>query len=1168
MEGWMRKRAVLKSVPDLWQHQYLLLDYVNNNAFSGVMNAISLDDLTCVIKDLPDGKAAGLSGISNKLWKHCDSSVLGLFLNLLNICLKEAWVSMISKPYEWEGVLTNTKLNTLIETACKIFSKLLFNRILSVYSLFNVLHGNNFSVLKGTTTQSPIFAIGSVVKDALKKDCELWLVLQNMHKAYDFRIFYDLLLCKIKRQASLCKYQIDTKFVAKTSRIKGQDSLILFLAASVLVDNTILQVNFLVNNISINNKKTVAIPINQKVGNTSLLISGLLISIAHRKKSHQYLGIYLLSEGLSKPSLAKMHTDVRFFVNLVFKKAILDKQFLYLVSAVLQSIVNYRTQFSFVSRNVYTKDFPNKTLYHPFLYDLKSFEQLQTECKVASVLCFSNAGSVLGRLFNYSPVNNFLAGVIRIFLDYNLSLDNLSVFAFCFLGGTPISTILEASLFYNKTFYHWKRLDLKGSVPWWFTLTMDVCSSGAVFRLGQYLSSANMGVVSVYTDGSLGNLDLDLGIGAKVGRLVSLTMVELQAIALALVCVPSDSSVVVYSDSQTVLDVCVAESALVSPDFHNCCWIKWHSIINLIRGKRFNVSWHKIKRHSDIIDNEHADELASLVANSSLALPVLVKKRFIKAGGVSSGFNVIDDNLLGDVDWFCTALVWHSNSYMATGFISKSMAGLHSYFLKTFHHCLLIAVWKHLYSKVYPSVSCLYCGKVESSDHFFVCMFDSVALLSLYTSDNMLYTAVSKGFVFRDWVQEALFILSDAKVVRRFIIEFVQELGAAYHMNIWLVRAKYRALMKKDGLILFNGSVYSVTHVDISSAPSVLEFTNFDLVCNCLLGLGADSLLVYTNRSLAGLSTLNVKSGVAVFFDDINMGLSIKVSGLLSSTLVELQAIALALECVPAVSKVSLFSDSQTTLNACSSGNRVVTGELLTDIDWRRSSSIWHPDSHMAAGFTSIWTAGLCTYFMKALHHRLPVAVCKRLYDRSYPSVVCLFCGSVEVSDHVFSCDSDFANHDRLLGEFVVKWKNISGLRGPSFCVLQTLSSCILDTSVCGALCKSFVFNDWFFEAVSVFGDLKLAGAKIVDFVRDFYLAFRDEVWLVRVKHCAFMKKHGLIPRDGSVPVSISGLSSLYLAGVVRLLGIDDALGIKFGLCKFSLFVSGALNAVSVHIGA
>ncbi|KAG9284039.1 hypothetical protein G9A89_022813 [Geosiphon pyriformis] len=44
-------------------------------------------------------------------------------------------------------------------------------------SKFAILHGDNFSMLKETTTQSLIFAVGSVVEYALEKNCKLWLVL-------------------------------------------------------------------------------------------------------------------------------------------------------------------------------------------------------------------------------------------------------------------------------------------------------------------------------------------------------------------------------------------------------------------------------------------------------------------------------------------------------------------------------------------------------------------------------------------------------------------------------------------------------------------------------------------------------------------------------------------------------------------------------------------------------------------------------------------------------------------------------------------------------------------------------------------------------------------------------------------------------------------------------
>ncbi|KAG9295592.1 hypothetical protein G9A89_000957 [Geosiphon pyriformis] len=982
MEGWTRKCELVTDIFADWCCQYQPLKYIFDDVFSRIMDPISSGELLGVVSDLPNDKAAGLSGILNELWKHYDESILNMLL--------KAWVSMIPKPYEWEGIFSDR-----ISLAC---------------STHNVLCGDNFLVLKSTMIQSPIFAVSSVVEDALEKNCELWLVLQDMKKAYDFvgwehlkkslirikmcgrfiqffggihnnrvnrvmtdfgltdgkvfssllwHIFYDFLLCKVKRQEEFYGYRLNSHFVAKTGHVELQAGFSFFFAAGAFtaIQHILNIANefFRINDISINNDKTVAIPINSRVVSPFLTISGALISIVKKREPYWYLGIFLSMGGLSKPSLAKAHLDVWFFTNLVLKKTISNKQFSYLVSVVLHSIISYRTQFSFVPLNVCCKwdalirkdfkfkvglpsDFPNNAFHHSSLYGLKTFEQIQAESKLVSVVCFANAAGILGCLFLHrshdlqtlswrfvhplvspahlklNPSNNFLAGVVCIFANCSLSFSGLGSNVFRFshsilmslvLGEVKFSKCLSSLRWYRiafveqlrhhnggafdwKTFKHWKRLDPRGSIPDWFSVSVG------------YLDSA---------------------------------------------------------------------------------------------------------------------ELFSSV-----------------------------------------------------------------------HNCL----------------------------------------------------------------------------------------------------------------------------VGVSFALNVLEFTDFDLVHNCLLGWGADSLSVYTDGSLTGLGTLSVKSDVVVFFDDINMGLGVRVSGLLSSTLVELQAIALALECVPAVSKVYLFSDSQAALDACKSelvehrhianlvrvkrldvswckikrhsgvigndradeqaghmafsdfqfilaggssvsGNfrhfvcdiyqfihhlywgfgsstRVVTGELLTDINWHRSFSVWHPDSYMAAGFTSIRTAGLCMYFIKALHHRLPVAICKRLYDRSYLSVVCLYCECVEVSDHVFSC--------------------ISGLHCPFSHVLRTLSSCIVDTSVRVALCKGFVFNDWFFEVVSVFGDLKLAGAKIVDFVRDFCLAFRDKVWLVH----------------SSMPVTISGLSSLYSAGVVKLLGIDNALSVRFGLHKFNLFISGALNMVSIHI--
>ncbi|KAG9289179.1 hypothetical protein G9A89_022488 [Geosiphon pyriformis] len=619
MEGWTRKRVTVSAFG------------VFDGAFSDVMHSIGFDKMFGVISNLPDGKAAGFSGITNELWKHCDKSVLDMLLVLLNFCLDCESVSMIPKPYKWERVLTNTHPIALIETARKVFSKILSNWISMAYSTFDVLCRDNFSVLKGMSTHSPIFAI------------ELWLVLQDMCKAYDsvgwkhlkrslirvkmcdkfirffgsihngrtnrvitdfgltnryyvydeldqrevfslllWHIFYDLLLCEVKRQESICA------------------GLTLFLVAGAFVDNTIwvgssqaatqhiLNVAskfFCLNDISINNDKTVAIPINCQVTASYLTIGGMPISIAKRGKPYCYLGIFLSFDGLLKPSLVKAHSDVWFFVNLILRKVISDKQFAYLVSSVLFPIVSYRTQFSFIPFSVCNKwdalihkglksksglplDFPNDALHHLSLYNLKTFEQIQAESKLASVIAFVNSDGVLDHLFSYrshdfqilswhprypllfpvhvkvSPLNNFLAGVVHIFSGCNLSLDGSLAGAFCLQCGTSMSLVLSKTIFskcvsflrhYGIAFIDQlcdqngvKRLNSRGPVPFWFNLFVHFLSGVAspfscfpykgVGGSSDIHQSLGSGVIcnnllsvgatrlSVYTDGSLSNL--------------------------------------------------------------------------------------------------------------------------------------------------------------------------------------------------------------------------------------------------------------------------------------------------------------------------------------------------------------------------------------------------------------------------------------------------------------------------------------------------------------------------------------------------------------------------------------------------------------------------------------------------------------------------------------
>ncbi|KAG9290804.1 hypothetical protein G9A89_011767 [Geosiphon pyriformis] len=734
-------------------------------------------------------------------------------------------------------------------------------------------------------------------------------VMTDFGLSNDYRVHNGL--DQIKRHEHLCGYCIDTKFVAKTSKIENSGEMSSFFAAGAFVDDmiwvgdcqfsmqyalNIVNDFFSINDISINNEKTVAIPINQDVRFASLSISGQLISIAKKDKAYRYLDIFLSTERLSKPSLAKAHSDVRFFVHTVLKKAITNKQFSYLVLAVLQPIVSYRTQFNilvkkgFKSKTHLPHNFSNAALYHPFLYGLKFFEQMQFEAKVASLIFFSNASGILGHLFEHrcldlqvqrwaslnslqapvklhvSPVNNFLAGVVKIFLDNSLSLVNNLPNAFRHPGHFLMSLILGESLYFDfvrslkcysvafeDQIFDKKGLDLWGPVSLWFVaaskylLDKGFFSSGSsgtahscglnilefdVFsfvwdslhevwsnRFEVYMDESLMsaGSANVLSDATVYFPALDLSIGIRVRGLLSSTMVELQAIALALECVLSFCLVLLFLDSQAAIDACVSELSSEIPVFHNCCWVKHRHVFNLIRDKDLSVSWAKVRGHAGVPDNVKANRFADKTADSSYVLPVRIRKHFLVAKDTvvlgnachfirdlfksvchvrwkaGLGCNVVSVDILGDFDWIATIRVWHPDSHMLAG--------------------LPVAVRKKLYDRYYPGVQCLLCEEVKLPDHVFSCLQDAYTrkeillkasahwVLNSCLLDIDKYLVLCKEFVMKSWCTEVAGVFNDVKKASCVVVDFVRFLVKLYCSRVWLVRSKFRSDMERAGLV-------------------------------------------------------------------------------------------------------------------------------------------------------------------------------------------------------------------------------------------------------------------------------------------------------------------------------------------------------------------------------
>ncbi|KAG9292016.1 hypothetical protein G9A89_017915 [Geosiphon pyriformis] len=76
--------------------------------------------------------------------------------------------------------------------------------------------------------------------------------------------------------------------------------------------------------------------------------------------------------------------------------------------------------------------------------------------------------------------------------------------------------------------------------------------------------------------------------------------------------------------------------------------------------------------------------------------------------------------------------------------------------------------------------------------------------------------------------------------------------------------------------------------LDVAAAKNILEFHEFRSVHNWLSGIGASGFFVYTDGSFSSLRNVNMKTGAAAFFEDINLGFGVEVTGMVSSILAEL----------------------------------------------------------------------------------------------------------------------------------------------------------------------------------------------------------------------------------------------------------------------------------------
>src|SRR5436305_15347428 len=97
----------------------------------------------------------------------------------------DATIYSILKPTDWNCHRKNTRPICLIETARKLMTKIMTNRLATILSEHKIFKGNNYTGLPGGSCYTPIHALESIIHNFNAFNKPLFIFLQNISKAFN-----------------------------------------------------------------------------------------------------------------------------------------------------------------------------------------------------------------------------------------------------------------------------------------------------------------------------------------------------------------------------------------------------------------------------------------------------------------------------------------------------------------------------------------------------------------------------------------------------------------------------------------------------------------------------------------------------------------------------------------------------------------------------------------------------------------------------------------------------------------------------------------------------------------------------------------------------------------------------------------------------------------------
>ncbi|GBB88050.1 hypothetical protein RclHR1_14590012 [Rhizophagus clarus] len=157
-------------------------------------NNFTLPFLQKILKDINKASAFGTSGITYQLMYHFPPAFVEVILALYRTIFlaglvpadwQKSMIFPIPKPDKFEYNMFNVRPIALLEVVRKIFTKFISMQFTNILQDHNILCNANYCELKGDSTASPIRLINNIIEDVKENSKELWIVLQDISKAFD-----------------------------------------------------------------------------------------------------------------------------------------------------------------------------------------------------------------------------------------------------------------------------------------------------------------------------------------------------------------------------------------------------------------------------------------------------------------------------------------------------------------------------------------------------------------------------------------------------------------------------------------------------------------------------------------------------------------------------------------------------------------------------------------------------------------------------------------------------------------------------------------------------------------------------------------------------------------------------------------------------------------------